>query len=115
MLSVSSNGTTAGTGIVWAVVPVNGDANSCRGVKGMLMAYDAEDVTKELWRSQGRDAANSDTKESYGLLARFNPPIVANGKVFVGTAGDAEPLRRAGGPRPAAGPANYYLAVYGLK
>jgi hypothetical protein len=115
MLSLSSNGSAAGTGIVWAVVPVNGDANSCRGVKGMLMAYDAEDVTKELWRSQGRDAGNSNTKDSYGLLARFNPPIVANGKVFVGTAGDAEPLRRAGGPRPAAGPANYYLAVYGLK
>jgi hypothetical protein len=81
----------------------------------MLLALRAEDVTKEVWRSQGRDLALSDTKASFGLLARFNPPVIANGKVFVGTAGDAEPLRRVSGPRPAAGPANYYLAVYGLK
>lgn len=114
LLGVSSNGTTPGTGIVWALVPANGDGNSCRGVKGMLMAFDAEDVTKELWRSQRKDAGNSDTKDSFGLLARFNPPTIANGKVFVGTAGDAEPLGRYGGPRPAPGPANYYLAVYGL-
>jgi hypothetical protein len=114
LLGVSSNGKAPGTGIVWAIVPANGDANSCRGVKGMLMAFDAEDVTKELWRSQRKDAANSDTKDSFGLLARFNPPTIANGKVFVGTAGDAEPLGRYGGPRPAPGPANYYLAVYGL-
>src|SRR5262249_18220292 len=59
-LGLSSNGTTAGTGIVWALVPANGDANSCRGVKGMLIAFDADDVTKELWRSQGKDTV-SDT------------------------------------------------------
>lgn len=115
LLGVSSNGSTAGTGIVWAIVPANGDGNSCRGVKGMLIAFDAEDVTKELWRSQGKDARLSDTKDSFGLLARFNPPTVANGKVFLGTAGDAEPLQRYGGSRPAPGPANYYLAVYGLR
>jgi hypothetical protein len=115
MLSVSSHDAQPGTGIVWALVPTNGDANSCRGVKGMLIAFDAEDVTKELWRSQARDATASDTRDSFGLLARFNPPTVANGKVFVGTAGNAEPLRRHSGPRPAPGPAGYYLAVYGLR
>jgi hypothetical protein len=115
LLGVSSNGSAAGTGIVWAVVPTNGDGNSCRGVKGMLIAFDAEDVTKELWRSQRKDASNSDNKDSFGLLARFNPPMIASGKVFLGTAGDAEPLQRYAGPRPAPGPANYYLAVYGLK
>jgi hypothetical protein len=113
LLGVSSNGSAQG--IVWALVPANGDGNSCRGVKGMLIAFDADDVTKELWRSQGKDANVSDTKDSYGLLARFNPPTIANGKVFVATAGDAEPLQRYGGPRPAPGPANYYLAVFGLK
>ena len=115
LLGVSSNGSTAGTGIVWALVPANGDGNSCRGVKGMLIAFNAEDVTKEIWRSQGKDVNLSDSKDSFGLLARFNPPTIANGKVFVGTAGDAEPLRRYAGPRPAQGPANYSLAVYGLK
>jgi hypothetical protein len=114
LLGVSSNGVNEG--IVWALVPANGDANSCRGVKGMLIAFDASDVTKELWRSQGKDANASDTADSFGLLARFNPPLIADGKVFVGTAGDREQLQRYGGPRPAqAGPANYYLAVYGLK
>ncbi len=115
LLTVSSNGTSTGSGIVWTIVPANGDANSCRGVKGMLIALDAEDPAKELWRSQGKDAHASDTQDSFGLLARFNPPIVANGKVFIGTAGDAEALQRYSGPRPAPGPGNYLLAVYGLR
>jgi len=115
ILGLSSNGDAANTGIVWALAPANGDANSCRGVKGMLVAVDAEDVTKELWRSQGQDNIPSDTKDSFGLLARFNAPTIANGKVFVATAGDTEPLGRYGGPRPAPGPANYSLVVYGLK
>ncbi len=117
IMSVSSNADTAGTGIVWVLVPANGDANSYRGVKGMLLALDAEDVSNELWRSQGTDAAVSDTGDSFGLLARFAPPTIANGKVFVGTAGDKEPLYRWCGqrPQPAQYPANYWLAVYGLK
>jgi hypothetical protein len=115
MVAVSSNDTQPGTGIAWAIVPANGDGNSCRGVKGMLIAFAADDVTKELWRSQAKNAAASDTADSFGLLARFNPPTIAGGKVFVGTAGDAEPLRRYAGPRPAPGPAKYFLAVYGLR
>jgi hypothetical protein len=103
IISVSSNGTQPGTGIVWGLVPTNGDGNSCRGVKGMLIAFNAEDVTKELFRG------------GFGLLARFAPPTIEGGKVFVPTAGDDEPLRRYGGPRPAPGPANYYLAVFGLR
>ncbi len=81
----------------------------------MLLAVAADDVTKELWRSQGKDAKASDTKDSFGLLARFNAPTIANGKVFVPTAGDAEPLGRYTGPRPASPVKNYYLAVYGLR
>jgi hypothetical protein len=114
-LAVSSDASKAGTGILWALLPANGDSNSCRGVKGMLMAFDAEDVSKEIWRSQAQDAAVSDTADSFGLLARFNTMTIANGKVFVPTAGDAEPLRRVGEPRPVGGPANYRLVVYGLK
>ena len=113
LLGVSSNGTEQG--IVWALVPANGDGNSCRGVKGMLIAVAADDVTKELWRSQGKDAKVSDTADSFGSLARFNPPTIANGKVFVPTAGNAELLQRYTGPRPFNPQKNYYLAVYGLK
>jgi len=114
-IEVSSDGTKPGTGIVWALVPANGDSNHCRGVKGMLLALNAEDITQELWRSQGQDANLTDTDNSFGLLPRFNLPTIANGKVFVSTAGDSEPLRHYRGPRPAPGPANYYLTVYGLK
>jgi len=113
IISVSSDGNKPETGIVWVLVPANGDANSFRGVKGMLLALDAEDVSKELWRSQGNDAALSDTKDSLGLLARFVPPTVANGKVFVATAGDKEPLKAWCGARPQQFP-NYGLVVYGL-
>ena len=114
-LTVSSNGKTAGTGIVWVVSPANGDANTFRGVKGMLMAFNAENVGEELWRSQGADSAH-DTADSFGLLARFAPPTVANGKVFVGNAGDGEAVASyCNGNRPRNFPANFGLVVYGLK
>jgi hypothetical protein len=116
VISVSSNGSTPGTGIVWVLVPANGDANSYRGVKGMLLALNAEDASQELWRSQGKNAALSDTSDSLGLLARFAPATVANGKVFAGTAGDKEPLKRwCDGKRPTHFPGNYGVVVYGLK
>jgi len=116
VISVSSNGSNPGTGIVWVLVPSNGDANSYRGVKGMLLALNAEDVRQELWRSQGQDARLADTKNSLGLLARFAPPTIANGKVFVGTAGDKEPLKRwCGEARPTHFPEHYGVVVYGLK
>jgi hypothetical protein len=114
-LSVSSDGARAGTGIVWALVPANGDANSYRGVKGMLVAFNAENVSEELWRSQGADPV-SDTNDSFGLLARFLPPTIANGKVFVGNAGDREELKRFCRPaRPTAYPEHYGVIVYGLR
>jgi hypothetical protein len=112
-LALSSNGTQ--DGIVWALVPANGDANSCRGVKGMLLAVAADNPSKELFRSQGQGANAADTNDSFGMLARFNPPIVANGKVLVPTAGGDETLQRYNGPRPFNPQKNYYLAVYGLK
>ena len=45
----------------------------------------------------------------------FGGPVIANGKVFVPTAGDAELLQRYTGPRPFNPRQNYHLAVYGLK
>jgi hypothetical protein len=114
ILAVSSNADAKGTGIVWALVPADGDSNSYRGVKGMLMAFNAEDVSEELWRSQGPDG-EADTRDSFGLLARFVTPTVANGKVFVANAGDREELERYCGTRPTQYPKNYALVVYGLK
>ena len=122
ILTVSSDADKRGTGIVWAVVPASGDANSFRGVKGMLMAMNAENVNQELWRSQGNDST-VDTANSFGLLSRFSPPTVANGKVFIATSGDSEPLKRYAGfgnPPPCGGrpqqfPAHFGLVVYGLR
>ncbi len=66
--SVSANGTT--NGIVWAIEN-NG---------AILFAFDATDLTKELYDSN--QAANSRDHFSGN---KFITPMVANGKVYVGT------------------------------
>jgi hypothetical protein len=114
MLALSADGDKAGSGILWAVVPFDGDANQQRGVKGIVLALDAQDITRTLWTSEqvpGRD--------SLGLFAKFNPPLVVDGKVFVATYGDQEQLRTYGTmpeqhPAPSQLPRNYYVAIYGV-
>ena len=109
MLALSANGRTAGSGILWAVVPLDGDANQQRGVKGIVLALDAQDVSRTLWTSEQNAA-----RDRLGLFAKFNPPMVANGKVFVATYGDDEPRQTYGGnSRPGTFP-KYSVAVYGL-
>ena len=68
--SISANGTTQG--IVWAV-----DHSA-----GILFAYDATDLTKELWDSN-QAAVNRDHFSS--VSGHFIAPMVANGRVYVGT------------------------------
>jgi hypothetical protein len=110
MLALSANGSAAGTGILWAVVPLDGDANRQRGVTGIVLALDAEDVSRTLWTSE-----QFSDRDRLGLFAKFSPPVVANGKVFVPTYGDEEPRREYGGDaRPSAFPRNYNVGVYGL-
>jgi hypothetical protein len=82
-LVVSSNGTTANTGVVWGVYPTQGNANS-NVVHGALVAYDATRVLlggrlRQLFHSDD-DAAND-----MGNFAKYSTPIVANGRVYVGT------------------------------
>jgi hypothetical protein len=119
MLSVSANGTQAGTGILWALVPLAGDANSERGVRAQLLAFDASNIRTDIWRSEPRDASFG--ANSVGLFAKFAPPTIANGKVFVATYGDHEnppgPQQYGGNNKPPPGsvPKNFYLAVYGLR
>jgi hypothetical protein len=75
-LSVSSNGSQAGSGIVWASCPDLADANH-QVVHGILRAFDATDLTRELWNSTmapGRD--------DVGNYAKFASPAVVNGKVY---------------------------------
>lgn len=109
MIALSANGNKAGTGILWAVVPLDGDANEFRGVKGIVLALDAQDVTRTLWTSE-----QFSQRDRLGLFAKFAPPLVTAGKVFVATYGDDEAkVKYAGGNRPAQFPKSYYVAVYG--
>ena len=78
MLSVSSNGTKQGTGIVWAAHAATGDAEHTVS-SGILRAFDASDITKELWNS------NMVTGDYVGNYAKFSSPTVANGHVYLAT------------------------------
>ena len=80
MLSLSADGRKAGSGILWTVHPTNDDANQ-GVVRGTLSAFDADDLETRLWHSDlapgGRDAL--------GMMAKFTPPTVANGRVYMAT------------------------------
>jgi outer membrane protein assembly factor BamB len=79
MITVSSNGTMPGTGIVWALLPLCGNAWKAT-CPGALYAWDATDVTKKsLWNSTINAA------DAPGEYAKYSPPTVANGKVYVAT------------------------------
>jgi len=81
-LVVSSNGTTAGTGVVWGVYPTQGNANSAV-VHGALVAYDATIVTKGTMKQLFHSDANPGN--NMGNFAKYATPVVANGKVYVAT------------------------------
>jgi hypothetical protein len=68
--SVSSNGTS--DGIVWAAE---------NGNTAVLHAYDATDLSNELYNSN--QAANN--RDHFGTGNKFITPMIANGKVYVGT------------------------------
>ena len=79
MLSVSSNGSTEGTGILWASYAFSGDAE--HGVMpGILRAFDARDVTRELWNNRQNPA-----RDGGGAYAKFSAPTIANGHVYLPT------------------------------
>ena len=79
ILSLSADGNKAGSGILWAYHPFNASAHHS-SVAGVLRAFDASDISKELWNSQ-QDVICDDP----GKFAKFVPPIVANGKVYLAT------------------------------
>ncbi|MDB6017893.1 MAG: C-terminal target protein [Pedosphaera sp.] len=79
ILAVSGNGTNAGTAILWAVHQLGGDANQ-QVLPGILHAYSAQNVGIELWNSEQFSA-----RDTAGKFAKFVPPTVANGKVYLAT------------------------------
>jgi len=77
-LSVSSNGSTSGTGIIWASIPLADPDHAT--VQGTLCAFDATNLTKKLW-----DSRQNPARDDFGNFAKFVPPTVVNGKVYMGT------------------------------
>jgi Malectin domain/F5/8 type C domain/Fibronectin type III domain len=75
-MTISANGSTAGSGILWATTATTGDANHAT-VPGTLRAFNAETLAV-LWDSTGPG-------NSMGNLAKYNPPLVALGSVYVPT------------------------------
>jgi Immunoglobulin domain len=73
--SVSANGTS--NGIVWAIQ--NGSST------GTLHAYDATNLATELYNSN--QAANNRDQFATNSNCKFVTPMIANGKVYVGTPG----------------------------
>jgi hypothetical protein len=49
----------------------------------VLRAFDGLDLTKELWNSEQNAA-----RDRVGMFAKFCPPVVANGKVYLATFND---------------------------
>lgn len=82
-LVVSSNGTAPGTGVVWGAYPTQGNANA-QVVPGALVAYDA---TTLVQGTRMKQLFHSDTNgaNKMGNFAKYSTPVVANGKVYVGT------------------------------
>ncbi|HTI05561.1 MAG TPA: hypothetical protein VL549_09610 [Gemmatimonadales bacterium] len=79
VLSVSSNGATDSTGILWAWYASSGDAESFVS-PGVLRAFVASDVTQELWNSN-----QNASRDATGLYAKFASPTIANGHVYLAT------------------------------
>ena len=76
VLSVSSDGKKAGSGVLWATVSYGRSADH-GNAPGVLHAFDAETL-KELWNSEKRPE-----RDRLGTLVKFVPPLVIGGKVFV--------------------------------
>jgi hypothetical protein len=77
ILTLSANGNAPGTGILWASFPTQNGTNGAWHTTsaGALYAVDASDITKVLW---------SDAVGTWNV-AKFAPPLVANGHVYLGT------------------------------
>ncbi len=78
-LTLSANGATPGTGIIWSNMPTTLDPGKII-VPGILRAFDAGNIANELWNSEQNVA-----RDGIGNLAKFNTAVVANSKVYLPT------------------------------
>jgi hypothetical protein len=84
-LSVSSNGTTPGSAIVWAIDGTQWGAPGPGPGPAVLYAYDATNILTMLYSS-----AQNATRDSAGNAVKFVVPTVANGKVYMGTSTEVD-------------------------
>jgi hypothetical protein len=82
ILSLSAYGSEPGSGLIWASIPTRDDAMHAV-VKGTLRVFNAADVTQELWNSEQRG------RDRVGRFAKFTPPTIANGRVYLATFSNA--------------------------
>ena len=73
-MTITANGGVAGTGILWMTA---GDHDAA-GIPGTLHAFDALDLTRELWNSGLKK-----DRDDLGAFAKFVSPTVVNGRVYV--------------------------------
>ncbi|HTC22382.1 MAG TPA: hypothetical protein VK859_16125, partial [bacterium] len=106
ILTLSANQGAPGTGIVWASIPDENKDAWVSTVPGILRAFDAESLTSvtkgaiDLWDS-GMDFA----RDGGFMFAKYNPPTVAEGRVYLPSDGEAKPLNISRGQ----------VLIYGLK
>ena len=93
---VSSNGTT--NGIVWDV-KTDTYNNSAPNNYATLYAHDANNVATTLF-----DSSQNNGRDNPGISTKFVVPVVANGKVYVGTAGQLSVYGLLGGAQQTATP-----------
>jgi cation transport regulator ChaC len=77
ILTLSANGSVAGTGILWASFPTQNGIDGAwhKTSAGAIYAVDAGNITNVLW---------NDSSGTWNV-AKFAPPVVANGHVYLGT------------------------------
>jgi len=80
MLSLSANGSR--DGILWVNAALTAHGTAHINGPGVLRAYDANDVTRELWNS-----SLDPDRDTCGRVSKNAPPTVANGKVYLASFG----------------------------
>jgi len=75
-ISISADGSKAGTGIVWGTI-TGGNSADHGNTAGVLYAFNAETL-ELLWSTQ-----QNVKRDRLGFLAKFVIPVVAAGKVYI--------------------------------
>ncbi len=91
--SISSNGTTTGSAILWAIDSTQYGRPGPGPGPAVLHAFDATKISTELWNSSQASGA----RDKAGNAVKFAVPTIANGKVYVGTSSEVDVYGLLGG------------------